>query len=469
MRNLYQRSMEAACTVGAGIFAGKFSLACAPFIGTNPLLVFAVPFAGLLFVLLLVNLQGVVLAVLFFRALLDPLLNMTRIDVMGQDIGAGALINLAVLMVAGIMFLRRPELAAREPFFFRWLMFLILAGCAVLYAPDSGRGIRTFLNLASYAGMSLIPFLVTETRDRLRFWIRALFWSTVLPVMFANLDLLCGGKMSHDAGIRIQGTFTHPNILAFFLVFTIILVFYVVTNALFRLTPGRRLIIGIYFANLLFLLIATKTRSAWAACWAFFFIYGLLHDRRILFVVLAAPFAMLLNPEMRERALDVSTRTSVGVGDELDSFAWRLKLWSSSLPLIRTRWFMGYGLASFGSMAQSFFKVDSIVRQNIPSHNSYLEILFETGIGGLIAWFSLFSFMIGTFWKRFLRASSSAGNEFVIVLASIVSYLMVCFSDNLLYYLSFNWYFWFFIGIMLKRVRFDDAIVSKGFYYRSVV
>ena len=40
-----------------------------------------------------------------------------------------------------------------------------------------------------------------------------------------------------------------------------------------------------------------------------------------------------------------------------------------------------------------------------------------------------------------------------------ILYLVGCYTDNMLYYLAFNWYFWFFIGLVLKsQLLADDGI-----------
>jgi hypothetical protein len=33
-----------------------------------------------------------------------------------------------------------------------------------------------------------------------------------------------------------------------------------------------------------------------------------------------------------------------------------------------------------------------------------------------------------------------------VVLSVIIEYLVVCYSDNMLDYLAFNWYYWFVVG-----------------------
>ena len=46
-------------------------------------------------------------------------------------------------------------------------------------------------------------------------------------------------------------------------------------------------------------------------------------------------------------------------------------------------------------------------------------------------------------------------DEAAIALVGILGYLIVSFSDNMQYYLSFNWYFWFFCGLILASMGME--------------
>ena len=46
----------------------------------------------------------------------------------------------------------------------------------------------------------------------------------------------------------------------------------------------------------------------------------------------------------------------------------------------------------------------------------------------------------------------SISREYAITIAYTLSYFIVGLGDNMRHYLAFNWYVWFFIGIMLTSV-----------------
>ena len=79
----------------------------------------------------------------------------------------------------------------------------------------------------------------------------------------------------------------------------------------------------------------------------------------------------------------------------------------------------------------------------------YVETLFETGLFGIIAYCSIYVALIGNFLKRLRDSVSFCSKESAIMLSYIISYVLVCVADNMLYYLVLNWFVWFFIGCML--------------------
>jgi hypothetical protein len=68
---------------------------------------------------------------------------------------------------------------------------------------------------------------------------------------------------------------------------------------------------------------------------------------------------------------------------------------------------------------------------------------------------------LGTFcfawvFYRLLRTLSRRmpmdGPGTTILISLVIAYLVVCASDNMIDYLSFNWYFWFTIGVACSGI-----------------
>lgn len=210
--------------------------------------------------------------------------------------------------------------------------------------------------------------------------------------------------------------------------------------------------------NMVVLLIATKTRNAWIACFSGFFIYGILQDRKILLVLLLLLSIFFMVPSVKERAMSSTDKNARMNGYQgIDSFDWRRQMWEGSLSQIARRPLQGYGLSSFQPMSEQF----SNVGRNRGAHNVYIEVLFEAGILGLISFLSLFLTPLSIFLENMRKSFSQNQSRLWALAASyVISYMIICSADNLSYYLVLNWYVWFFIGLM-----FVSGPFMRGVYH----
>ena len=81
---------------------------------------------------------------------------------------------------------------------------------SVCYSPYPVGALRLYFNYLSYFSMFILPFLVVKSKEDFLFWLKVLAWSFVLPILFANLDLIHGGRQFQDAGKRIGGNIHAP-------------------------------------------------------------------------------------------------------------------------------------------------------------------------------------------------------------------------------------------------------------------
>lgn len=465
MLNSLKNKNDVFLTAIFGVLFGSFGLALSlflPTVSSNIFFVISVPLICAVFLLAIISVKSMLVVLLFVRALLDPLLNVTKISIFGENIGAGGAINLLIIILAVYLITRNPKRLSKNNLFKSWVFFLFISGIAIIYSPVPGRAVKLFFNLLSYMSMAIIPFFIIHKVNDKKFWLNVLIFSSILPVCFANFDLLKGGSYYLYEGMRIKGSFMHPNILAFYLILIIAISFYMLKSNLFTLTTAKKNLLRIYLVNLLVLIIATKTRNAWISCWALFFIYGLLKEKKYLLFSALLPFLLLLHPFIVSRARDLFTDTAFGVDGRLNSLAWRLELWESSLPLIKNKFIFGHGLASFRSLSYSFFSANLLSRQSVASHNTYLGLLFEMGIMGFASYMMIFLIILKAFFSKVRKAATHLSAGYALVLSYLVSYMIVCFGDNLLYYLVVNWYFWFFIGIILRGIELDDRKQDIG-------
>jgi O-antigen ligase len=435
-----------------------------PIFARNPLFLLALPAAGAFFLFLVIRPKEMLIFLLVIRPLLDNLLELTKITVGGTQFSVGAGLNLAVIVLAVFMAFYFKGFPRKDPVVRWWIIYLLILMCAVAYSPYLGQAVRYLINQLTYFTMFLIPFFIIKSRQDFLGWLKILALSFVLPVLFADLDMIHGGKHYADAGNRVIGTFTHPNILAFYLVLGLTVCFYIFKDSEFKMTRPVSAGLKLLMLNMLVLLIGTKTRNAWIACFLGFLIYGFLKDKKLMVgLILLVPLSLAI-PTVHQRVETIIHSDSSDY-EGLNSFEWRVQMWQSSLSLIAKRPLQGYGLTSFKPMSEEFSNVGKS-----GAHNVYLELFFETGLFGFISFLLLFWNTLMKIFRNMREAARDPvqGRLWAIIVGYLISYILICSADNLLYYLAFNWYVWFFLGLAMVSRRFLGSAPSAAVSERTV-
>jgi O-antigen ligase len=271
---------------------------------------------------------------------------------------------------------------------------------------------------------------------------KAIFLSSIVPVLYAFVDIANGGFHSHESeGFRISSTFSHPNIFAFYLVLTICLSFYFYKTKAVYIPVFIRRTLPMYILLLLALLVLTKTRSAWASCFAFFTVYAFMYERKYLLYILLAPIVALMIPEVRDRLLDLNKGNEVVNYSQLNSYAWRKLIWHDGLHFMNpSHYFFGYGLEAFKERSPDFFTMSG--GRKMGAHSVFVQLFFETGALGLAAYIWLHvktAKLLMPFYRK---------NKLMIftMIMFLLMFAFEAYADNMLAYLSYTWYLWFLLG-----------------------
>lgn len=397
-------------------------------------------------------LRQVVFLVLLTRASCDPLFELSGVSLGGSQIGFGAAINALVIAVAIVFAFQRLSVVLSISSI--WAPFLGLSFLATLYTPDPVAANRHFFVLLTYAAMFALPFFMFRSPADLRGFIFVILASSAIPSLVAIFELR---NAFSGADFRLQSTFSHPNIFAFYLVLLIGLALYIRTSKAIPWSPRIRTLVTVYIPVLLAFLAMTKTRSAWGACAVMLLVYVLWFERRLLFAgLLIMPLVLVDHSVIGSRLSDLSSGEEIESFNELNaevrlnSLAWRQALWDSAFPSIETKPLLGHGLESFRPATPAFFEL--IGPQGVDAHNLYLQILFEMGIIGLLS----LAWLIASIAYRLWRGRRFDPRGIVVIFSIFVAYLIEAAADNMIYYLSFNWYFLFAIGTICAWIAYCE-------------
>jgi O-antigen ligase len=382
-----------------------------------------------------VGVRPVMLAIVLLRPLGDQFFEYLK-GVSDSSAGPGASINIVILAGGFTALLTAPRLLT-SPVLLAMILFLGAAALSMLHGPDPGGGVRMFLTLATYVSVFALGRSIVRSSADVEQALRIAVYSSLGPNLIAICGILTNSLVYSPDG-RLQGTFTHPNIYAFFLMTSIAGNLFLLSSSRVTISSRFRLELNCLTALCLALLALTQTRSAWIAVSLILLTYAITIDRRWLALVALAPFALLV-PVVGDRISDLGAGNVAGGYAQLNSYAWRELLWSDALQWMRQnpQLLLGNGLDLFESLTPLFFTPGG--PEGVMPHNAFLQIYFEMGIVGLTTYGAIFfalAFELGRGWKVDWRGTLLMG-------LLCIGYLTVSYSDNVLDYLQYQWLFWF--------------------------
>jgi O-antigen ligase len=412
-------------------------------------MVITLPLTGfLLFLTFVIGVRQMMLVVMLVRPSCDQIFGWLK-DSFDQQ-GPGAAVNALMIVMAIIAVAHVPGVVLVAPLL-AWMGFLLAAAASLLQAPDPTGGLRLFLILLTYAAVFALPYAIIKSRQAVVQSLTVALCSSLIPSIFALLELASTPAILTGAE-RLQSTFTHPNIYAFYIVSIVTVILFMTYST--TITPSKfmRRMMFIYAGYLLFLLLLTGTRSAWLSMLIIMTGHAIVIDRRWLLPMLSLPVALFI-PGVSERISDLDSGTIDAGYEGLNAFAWRQALWNATLGWMAANppGIFGHGLATYPSYVPLFFwRGEGQEQQEFGAHNAFLQIYFEMGVGGLTSFLLL---MATIAFKLIYRFREDFAGSFAMLMMC-VGYMIVCYSDNLLDYLQFEWFFWFTLGSVCASTRF---------------
>jgi O-antigen ligase len=454
-------SNNSALLIGMGllvaIFMGIIVALLVSGLGDHVGILLALPAAIIIGLLFVLDRYLLFFLIILFRSAMDPVLEATKMG----GFGLGAVLNALVLLIALIAIFQRPN-PVRAVLYKTWLPFLLISFVTLVIAPEMMAAVKAYLAVLSYTAIFALAVTLIQNEQDYGRWMRAVFLSSLIPVAYAFVDAATGGFQSSE-GFRISSTFSHPNIFAFYLVLMISLSFYFFKAKVSYIPLFIRRTLPLYILIMLGLLILTKTRSAWASCFLFFTLYALIYERKYLILIALLPVIGFFIPEVRDRFSDLSQGNEVINYSKLNSYAWRKLIWQQGLTWMQpSHYLFGYGLESFKHFTPSFFTMSG--GEEHAAHSVYVQLLFETGALGLGA-FIWMHYKLARMLMKFYKA-----NKLMIFIAItfILEFALNAYSDNMLSYLSFNWYLWFELGAIFavgyaksKQAESEETLPMK--------
>lgn len=301
------------------------------------------------------------------------------------DMATGFLAAGSFLWLAKMFVIRKWEIG-RLPFDNVLLLFVFFGSVSILGSPDR------FFSSYNYGHLMgryiLLYYLVSynvRSYEQIRQLITALLASTVIVALYGFYQYILGVDISAlewvdaeqfpDLKVRVFSTLQNPNLLAGFLV-TIIAI---VIGLGLQMKAADRLSMLVLVIMLAGCLVLTYSRGAWVSLAAVIGAYGLLYDRRILWLLLVGPLIMLCFNDVSSRIVSIFNPTDT-------SSTLRFALWESTIAMIADKPLTGIGWGVYWLVYPEYdFFIQDTSTVIFHAHNMYLHLAAEIGIPGLCA------------------------------------------------------------------------------------
>lgn len=378
----------------------------------------------------------------------------TAFDYIGSEQALFNLFSVSVsfTFLAGVMlivitiweFFKRKIKKDQWSIFIPWLIFLGANIFLSFFSFDKQASLVNFFRLLSFFSAFLLGYLIFDTPQKLTNLARLIIFSAIIPSIVAWGQLLTRGGFYDGERWRLVGTFTHPNMLALYLVLVISLTLFVTLNL------RKNTVLKIPYALLAIFFIVpllfTYTRVAWLAIAFILFAVGVYRFRKLLLISILAFFILyFFAPFFQDR---VSTLSGIGAAD---SSSWRLELWRDMTEYIKDKPWFGYGPGTASTFLGK--NIPRLLVETEP-HNDYLRIWLESGIFVLLSYLWIFIDYLKRLWLGFKLESRPRLKMLIFFLAFFtIAMGGASLTDNVLKDAVMQWEFWSLSGGVLASLK----------------
>lgn len=333
------------------------------------------------------------------------------------------------------------------------LLFGVFMLCGGLVSAAPGAGLRYALLYCCYLSGYFLVVNLIRTREWVYRCLLALLSSGTLVSLYGIYQYFFGGanttwqdeEMFTEISGRVVSTLENPNVLAEYLIMLL-----PVAVALFFTARGKRERIGALAAGAAGLgcLIYTWSRGAWLGFMIAILLFMLIYTRKTMIVVLLGVFSLPVLPFVLP---DSIIQRFASIGNMADSStAYRVHIWQGAIAMIRDFWTSGIGVGpDVFAQVYPFYTLAGI--ESAPhSHNLYLQILIEMGVGGLIAFVAAMVIFVQSVLTFYNRPESGMRRDQVLSVAVMCGALAVL-AQGMTDYIWYNYriylIFWIMVGL----------------------
>jgi len=397
------------------------------------------------------NPSTAIIVLLFIRPLMDvpKLFGFAG----GAGINLGGAMGIALILFGILYFLMHRNLTLHRSLILAyavfWIWCIFASGTGEIYQVVSS--IADLCRYLSYPILFVLVVNIFKTEEQIKKLLLMLLLSGI-PVLFGVLIINFG--LHRYIGIhvgRVQGPFLHPNILAYFMVRTIVLMipFY------FSAKAGKYKILLLLYALLcLVVLLLTYTRGAWLIFIGIMMMYGAFRYRRFVIIIPVIVALLWLNvPTVQERMSDFLS-TEKGSGS---SYLTRTRVHAALSQAFYEKPITGHGIRA------AAYITESVTEMYLIAHNDYLMLAVETGVVGLALYIIVLLFQFRVTIMFALKTKEKFIRDFAIIfLCFFIGIMVYSYYGNFLNSPQTAWGFWTLYAVVFRLAVNGNIIASRS-------
>ena len=362
-------------------------------------------------------------------------------------LGLGAVLWLGKMIVNGRFNFKST------PFDLGIALLVLLSAASIWASPDRGFSFYNYYNLM---GRYILVYYLVVNNINSATQIKRIIWvllaSASIVTLYGFYQYLFGinisanewvdGKQFPDLKIRVFSTLKNPNLLAGFLVTMMAIGASMGYKA--ATMKGRAILFSLVF---MFgaCLVLTYSRGAWLSLLAVIGVYGMLCNRKIFWLLILLPVAMLCGHDaILERIMSITNPTDT-------SSTLRMALWESTLAMIRDKPLLGIGWGSYWLVYPQYdFWLNNPNVKIFHAHNMYLNIAAEIGIPGLLTFLGIMYGHIRLALSVLREKTESWSSGLMLgIIAALGGILINGLTVYVLFNIQLSMLYWLFNGLIV--------------------
>ncbi len=373
-----------------------------------------------------------ILAVAFFLPL--------SLNVSSGFLGLGALLWLGKMIMVGKMNLKRT------PFDLGIALLVLLSAASIWASPDKGFSFYNYYNLM---GRYVLIYYLAVNNIHSRAQVKQLIWvmlaSATVVTLYGFYQTLFGSMVSAvewvdgvqfpGLKLRVFSTMENPNLLAGFLVTMMA----IGSSMGYKANSTKdKVILFVLVTMFGTCLVLTYSRGAWLSLLAVVAIYGILCNRKIFWLLLLLPIAMIFGHDaVLDRIMSIMNPTDT-------SSTLRLALWESTIAMIMDKPLLGIGWGAYWMVYPDYdFFIQNTNVKILHAHNMYLNIAAEIGIPGLLTFLSIMYGHVCLALSALRQATEYwAAGLMLGIIAAIGGMIVNGFTDYVMFNIQLSMLYW---------------------------